>query len=206
MTESDAPRPKLQTKDTLGPATLLGTLNSDGITALHPNSHSFSSRHNGSAGGEDEDDGRLGLSDASAAAKTADKSDGKGYDAEEEAMESYDDIQPDPDTLISTRRSAAIDHRPTSADMLEEKQTAATNIQVRLDRTDKQGHYILTADDPDLRKVLKKRIEREQAEARCEKPRVRFRDLVFTRQCNMLQAPPDPSVMLTYRSLSHHIR
>jgi len=56
------------------------------------------------------------------------------------------------------------------------------SIQIRLERTDRKGRYILTADDPEIRELLRKGMEREQREASDKKPRTRFRDLVFTRQ------------------------
>lgn len=179
----------MHTKDTLNAANLSGTLSSDGIAALHPDQQPPSIRpDNGSAGDQDEDGAQLG--------STAESESDDGAYEDEEVMESYDDLRPDPDTLISTRRSVDIGHRPTSTDMLEGGRTtrsgsAATNIPVRLERTGKQGHYILTADDPDLREVLQKRIEREEAGVGREKPRVRFRDLVFTRQCKSHETPID---------------
>jgi len=51
-----------------------------------------------------------------------------------------------------------------------------------LEKTDRKGRYILTADDPEIRELLKKGVERERMESSDKKPRVRFRDLVFTRQ------------------------
>lgn len=189
MTESRSQRPKLHTKDTLEAGHLSGTLSPDGIAALRPDQAiELSSRSNGSAGVKDEDDGLLGSADESAAAKSANESD-DGSCEDEEVLESYDDIRPDPDTLISTRRSVDVGKRPTSREMSSEdgqatrSGSAAANIQVRLERTGKQGRYILTADDPDLKEVLRKGIEREEAEAGRGKPRARFRDLVFTRQC-----------------------
>ncbi|EMC95772.1 hypothetical protein BAUCODRAFT_71776 [Baudoinia panamericana UAMH 10762] len=56
------------------------------------------------------------------------------------------------------------------------------SIQIRLEKTDRKGRYILTADDPEIREILRKGIEREELEAANKKPRIRFRDLVFTRQ------------------------
>lgn len=59
------------------------------------------------------------------------------------------------------------------------------SIQVILEKTDKRGRYILTADDPDIREILRNGIEREAAEsasATGKKPRAGFRELVFTRQ------------------------
>lgn len=206
MTES---RPRIQKKDTLKAANLSGTLSPDGIAALQPD-HATPPISKGSAGVRDEDDGLLGLTDGSASAKpVAGKDDGE--DEDEELMESYDDIRPDPDTLISTRRSVDIGRRPDSTDMSTEdvksprSGSAAANIQVRLERTDKQGRYILTADDPDLKEVLRKGIEREEAEAGRGKPRMRFRDLVFTRQCACTIFPLVDDMQNTHTSFSQSL-
>jgi sterol O-acyltransferase len=55
------------------------------------------------------------------------------------------------------------------------------SIPVTLEKTDKKGRYILTADEPELRKILKQGIERDAGGA-IKKRRSRFSDLVFTRQ------------------------
>ncbi|KAB2575578.1 Membrane bound O-acyl transferase [Lasiodiplodia theobromae] len=52
------------------------------------------------------------------------------------------------------------------------------SVQVNLERTATKGHYVLTAADPEIRRILRHGLEREQR----PQPRVRFRDLVFTRQ------------------------
>ncbi|KAK8190928.1 MBOAT, membrane-bound O-acyltransferase family-domain-containing protein [Phyllosticta paracitricarpa] len=51
-------------------------------------------------------------------------------------------------------------------------------------RTQKKGGYILTADDPEIRRLLRRGIERENSTQDSAKgsSRGRFRDLVFTRQ------------------------
>lgn len=58
-----------------------------------------------------------------------------------------------------------------------------STIQIKLERTDKKGRYILTADDPALQDILRKGMEREaEQKGGGQKKRMRFRDLVFTRQ------------------------
>lgn len=215
MTEHTQRRPKLQTKDTFSAAQLTGTLSPDGIAALHPD-HPLLSKGNGIAGAKGEDDALLSPTDDSAPARSVDDYDRRYED--DEMLESYDDIRPDPDTLISNRRSVDVGRRPTRAEMsFEEERTtrrasaaAAANIQVRLERTGKQGHYILTADDPDLKEVLRKRLEREEAEAGRGKPRTRFRDLVFTRQCTQNTDTYNPLLESIYKAhtllSSHYLR
>ncbi|KAF2487009.1 acyl-CoA/sterol acyltransferase [Neohortaea acidophila] len=54
------------------------------------------------------------------------------------------------------------------------------SIPVRLEKTTHKGRYILTADDPDIKEILRKGIEREQVERGHAKLRSSFRDLLFT--------------------------
>ncbi|OCK83702.1 MBOAT-domain-containing protein [Lepidopterella palustris CBS 459.81] len=63
-----------------------------------------------------------------------------------------------------------------------EKNGRKKSIQVILERTDKNGRYTLTADDPEIREILRTRIERETSAKGGKMSRKRFRDLVFTRQ------------------------
>lgn len=55
------------------------------------------------------------------------------------------------------------------------------SLTVRLEKTGKDGRYQLTAEDPELRALLKKGFERSK-DGGIKKKRSRFRDLVFTRQ------------------------
>lgn len=55
-------------------------------------------------------------------------------------------------------------------------------LKVRLEETGKKGRYILTADDPETKEILRRGIEREAEAAGTRKKRMRIRDLVFTRQ------------------------
>ncbi|KAF7508347.1 hypothetical protein GJ744_009338 [Endocarpon pusillum] len=55
------------------------------------------------------------------------------------------------------------------------------SLTVRLQKTDKAGHYQLTAEDPELRDLLKQGFERSK-DGGIKKKRSRFSDLVFTRQ------------------------
>ncbi|KAF2770412.1 acyl-CoA/sterol acyltransferase [Teratosphaeria nubilosa] len=56
------------------------------------------------------------------------------------------------------------------------------SIQVRLEKTDQKGRYILTAADPEIRSILKRGLERDDDDAKNKTARMRFRDLLFTRQ------------------------
>ncbi|OJD32488.1 mboat family protein [Diplodia corticola] len=52
------------------------------------------------------------------------------------------------------------------------------SVQVNLERTATKGRYVLTADDHEIRRILRHGLQQEQRPS----PRLRFRDLVFTRQ------------------------
>jgi sterol O-acyltransferase len=57
------------------------------------------------------------------------------------------------------------------------------SIQVVLETTGRKGRYILTADDPEFREILKSHLDREAcALDPSKRQRKTFRDLVFTRQ------------------------
>jgi sterol O-acyltransferase len=53
------------------------------------------------------------------------------------------------------------------------------SIQITLEKTNKKGKYILTADDPEYREIMRNLIERDM-DSQSKRPR--FRDLVFTRR------------------------
>lgn len=55
------------------------------------------------------------------------------------------------------------------------------SLTVRLEKTDQAGRYQLTAEDPELRDLLKQGFERSK-DGGITKKRSRFSDLVFTRQ------------------------
>ncbi|KAK4498149.1 hypothetical protein PRZ48_010805 [Zasmidium cellare] len=192
-TASPKDRPPIRTYDTLDATQLTGSLSSDGVAALRPdNSSENANGHTRSAKppvGQDFHNAGLGSSEASATANTSDDSD--------EAIENYDDLEIDPDTLIvNSRKSMDDSFRPSGSMIGGEKldgrreseptgpgrHRKRNSIQIRLEKTDKKGRYILTADDPEIKDILRKGIEKEQADAAGKKPRIRFRDLVFTRQ------------------------
>ena len=113
-------------------------------------------------------------------------------------MESYDDLELDPDTLVANSRSSMDEsYRPAgqgldgmdlnqsrreSVPKGSNKYNRSNSIQIKLEKTDRKGRYILTADDPEIKDILRKGIERQERESNNKKSRVRIRDLVFTRQ------------------------
>lgn len=112
-------------------------------------------------------------------------------------LENYDDLEVDPDTLVANSRGS-LDHGHRSSGYTTDGQDdnndlypgpgrggrvqKRNSIQIRLEKTDRKGQYVLLPDDPEIKEILRKGLEREQAESSTMKPRIRFRDLVFTRQ------------------------
>lgn len=126
--------------------------------------------------------------------------------------EDYDTLRPEPTAVMEQSRGGDIgmglDHRD-SAIVMDEEETPRKNgkrqsdpasaqvtsiaaknaarkqsIQVIFEKTNKKGRYILTADDPELKDILKAGLEKENGSSSIAgtKPRTMFRDLVFTRR------------------------
>lgn len=126
--------------------------------------------------------------------------------------EDYDAIKLDPETVVNGSTGAGAESEPslmppatTMIDAIRNHSSSSEDthfapirrpstpskthppeqrksIKVKLETTNKKGRYILTADDPELRAILRSSIERETSEGKSGKHRTRFRDLVFTRQ------------------------
>lgn len=111
-------------------------------------------------------------------------------------IEDYDALELDPDTLVANSSKSLDDgfrpagqgsngpdeskQRRKSESVGNSRTQKRNSIQIRLEKTDRKGRYILTADDPEIKEILRKGIEREDADEKLS--RVRFRDLVFTRR------------------------
>jgi sterol O-acyltransferase len=67
-----------------------------------------------------------------------------------------------------------------SSNFLAQASTRRKSIQVTVEKTGKKGRYILMADDPEFREILKSQIISEADSS--QKPRKGFRDMVFTRR------------------------
>nr|XP_023908651.1 probable sterol O-acyltransferase 1 [Quercus suber] len=174
MTDPPPQRPPMQTRDTLSASRLNGTLQKDDVVAVE-----VVQEENGVAQGV--------------------KSESQDPDVDSDgSLEDYDTLEVDPDTLVAnSRRGMSSSYRPSgsvmSTELNDEARTQAgsdvagtaqskrSSLHVRLAKTDTRGRYVLTADDPELQEILRKGLERENRDD-SKKPRVRFRDLVFTRQ------------------------
>ena len=69
----------------------------------------------------------------------------------------------------------------TPPPIAERKRTRRKSIPIKLQRTGTKGKYLLSADDPEIREILRRGVQRE-IEGQTKKKRSRFSDLVFTRQ------------------------
>ncbi|KAK5713313.1 Sterol O-acyltransferase 2 (Sterol-ester synthase 2) [Elasticomyces elasticus] len=173
-------RAQLDSKDTLDAPQLLGSINRDGIAALKAD---LSAGKDG-GGPARPAKSRTETRDFSRAASGSESA---GEDESDETIEDYDNLELDPDTLIVNRRKTLVDMMDGSMESQVRlrqpgKAQKRNSIQIRLEKTDRKGRYVLTADDPEIREVLRKGVEREEQENSGKKSRTRFRDLVFTRQ------------------------
>ncbi|KAK1811587.1 Sterol O-acyltransferase 2 (Sterol-ester synthase 2) [Friedmanniomyces endolithicus] len=187
MADSAPPRrPPLDSKDTLDAPHLLGSIGRDGLAALQADMSAGSNGHVRPA------KSRTEVRDFSNPQATASGNESAVEDESDETIEDYDELQLDPDTLIAnSRKSMSETYRPSLGVSMETngqdrfkpgRPKKRNSIQIRLEKTDRKGRYVLTADDPEIREVLRRGIEREEQEMSGKQPRTRFRDMVFTRQ------------------------
>ncbi|KAK0263835.1 Sterol O-acyltransferase 2 (Sterol-ester synthase 2) [Friedmanniomyces endolithicus] len=188
MADFEPPRrPPLDSKDTLDAPHLLGSIGRDGLAALQADMSAGSNGHVRPARNETE---APDFSNPQASASEENES--AVEDESDETIEDYDELQLDPDTLIAnSRKSMSEAYRPSLGVSMETngqdrfkpgRPKKRNSIQIRLEKTDRKGRYVLTADDPEIREVLRRGIEREEQEMSGKQPRTRFRDMVFTRQ------------------------
>lgn len=118
-------------------------------------------------------------------------------DKSDEEVEDYDFLKLDPDTLVHGSQGGFNDRRfsldesgraPPEREQGRIRRGSDSSVtdghrlmQIRLEKTEEVGRYILTADDPEMQEIIKRGIAREQA-ASAGSSRIRIRDLVFTRQ------------------------
>ncbi|THY09463.1 acyl-CoA/sterol acyltransferase [Aureobasidium pullulans] len=180
-------RPGLKTSDTLDAQELVGSIAKDGTASLEP-------RHRQTTYIQNAD-----FSNSSSSTSLT----------SDEDIEDYDKIKLDPDTIVDGSSggplgnaqpvadpntdqdlslkpsSSGVGHIRRNTDSHDRQlspDSRRKSIQIRLEKTDRKGHYILTADDPDIRDILRKGMEREEASQDPSKRARSLRDLVFTRQ------------------------
>ncbi|KAL1311520.1 hypothetical protein AAFC00_001642 [Neodothiora populina] len=202
MTEaSSSPhRPPLAQNDTFDARELVGSMSSDGTAALRP----------GDDDDDDAriDHAPVGTTTVFAASSSSSpNSSSESALISEEDIEDYDNLELDPDTIVQGSTGGELEHSRSMSkseaniphpDLLagpgharRKSETQARplspgsrrkSIQIKLEKTSKKGRYILTADDPDLREILRKGLEREEASQDPSKRSRTIRDYVFTRQ------------------------
>jgi len=103
---------------------------------------------------------------------------------------SFDSRMSDTSSTINIHESARI-RRQSEPDSIPPKLNNENIIRrtpflgnnaIRLESTEEEGRYILTADDDEVREILRLGAEREKIEQNPSRHRSRIRDLVFTRQ------------------------
>ena len=113
--------------------------------------------------------------------------------------EDYDALEIDPSTVVPGGRGGGLHAETTTLDsplVADEEHGSKgdhtqeqrrppnhrrTSIPITIQTTGKRGRYLLKADDPELKEILSRSIQREALE-KLQKRRSRFSDLVFTRQ------------------------
>lgn len=147
-----------------GASHLIGELAADGTASLHRDDSTL----NGNSG-------RSGLDSQDSVASSEESIHGEldGL-VPESATDSQSAI------LRSNHYKRSEDHRGES-NFTKSGARRRKSLAVRLEKTDQAGRYQLTAEDPELRNLLKEGFERSKDGA-FKKKRSRFRDLVFTRQ------------------------
>ncbi|KAJ9649030.1 Sterol O-acyltransferase 2 (Sterol-ester synthase 2) [Coniosporium apollinis] len=121
--------------------------------------------------------------------------------------EDYDELKPDPSAIVEGSKGAGVENEeamlagkantsvsserspsyeavraPSRNGKSEELlRSRRKSVQVIVEKTNK-GRYVLTADDPEIREVLRQGIQREAGDSEHAKKQTQFRDLIFTRR------------------------
>jgi sterol O-acyltransferase len=128
----------------------------------------------------------------------------------DDEVEDYDVLKPNPDTVVAGSSGGGLQQKHTMnghgkgkstalvpentsveqafeaikagspTNFMAKSPTRRKSIQVTVEKTGKKGRYILTADDPVLRDILRSQLIAESDETKTS--RTGFRDLVFTRR------------------------
>lgn len=177
------------------PTFLLGSLDQDGFAELN-------ALGNGNL--------TAASSDRSTVRQRATRSESAATSITTNSEEDYDDIKIDPSTVVQGSKGgglkvAATLDAPRSRLGLDSLRAIDTtwatetpskssepstslgqharrkSIPIKLEKTGRKGRYLLSADDPEIREILRWGLQRD-SEGQDKKRRSRFSDLVFTRQ------------------------
>ena len=93
--------------------------------------------------------------------------------------ENYDDRKLDTAALMQGSRGGQVEVDLTDSGHLLARRSS---IPIRLEKTEKQGRYMLHADDPEVREIIRRGLERQEISSSSKTQRNRIRELVFTRR------------------------
>jgi sterol O-acyltransferase len=148
-----------------GASHLIGELAADGTAALRHDDSGLNGNTTGRPGLESQD---------------------SGLSSEESIHGELDGLVPESavyseSALLRSNRYHSAKKASSEIDSANARSTRRKSLTVRLEKTDQAGRYQLTAEDPELRNLLKQGFERSK-DGGIKKRRSRFRDLIFTRQ------------------------
>lgn len=162
-------RPPLVTADTLDATQLSGQLDMNGFASLKAN-HS-----NGSV----KADGNPAVQAAGLEPADRDES----PDSSEGRYEDYDTQRLHPDTIVPGSTGGKLEvNLEDSRRQKPGLPSRRGSIPVRLEKTDRKGRYLLTADDPDIKDIIKNGFARQNFTERISSSGPKLRELVFTRR------------------------
>lgn len=172
METSNGTRPGIKSENTLDRAPRLsGQLSGEGVASLKVDA---TSRQNGAA--------EVNTLNGTASVHNMDGT--RDSPPTEEEAEDYDDVRPEADALIDGSHGGDLEvdldkkEEATAEDLV--RRTRRRSIPIRLEKTDKRGRYLLHADDPVIRELLRQGMEKQRKTAPVQRTSVR--DLVFTRR------------------------
>lgn len=147
-----------------GASHLIGELSADGTASLQRDHFSLN--------------GNLG--------RTESDSQDSAVSSKESIHGELDGLVPAPSTdsesAVSRRNRYDVSKHPhDDTNLTKSRNGRRKSLAIRLEKTDQIGRYQLTAEDPELRDLLKQGFERSK-DGGVKKKRSRFRDLVFTRR------------------------
>ena len=164
-------RPTLNTADTLDAHELSGSLNTDGYAKLQTNGSTTTN-------GTTKRPGALKI--ALDEAKASQPREGSP-DSTDSTFESYDSQKRHPDTIVKGSHGGQVEvdiDEHTARRGLERR----GSIPIKLERTEKKGRYMLTADDPEIRDILTRGLQRRNETESKKSSTAKLRELVFTRR------------------------
>ncbi|KAI9810397.1 MAG: acyl-CoA/sterol acyltransferase [Pycnora praestabilis] len=204
MTFTHPPRETL--KSTESASHFIGELSPDGIASFRKDIFAVAEGTNGTTISRADSNGQP----TAEVTRERNESDSSTTRSSSESEEDYDALKIDPSTIVEGGRGGGLERegalaapsrrksstgvangttsrwealKPGRLDTSRHINQRRKSIQIKLEKTGQKGRYLLTADDPELREILRLGMEREASASSDQKKRhSRFSDLVFTRQ------------------------